>query len=131
MVAGAFQRLGPMVRITAQFLDVATGQALRSVKVDGTIDGIFELQDRIVFELSKGLDVVLDDSAIVEIERDETRSVEAYESFSRGVVNLRMATRDSVDRAITQFERAVDRDPEYAKAWAALGQALNLKGQFL
>ena len=131
IVAGAFQRMGPMVRITAQFLEVATGQALRTVKVDGKIDQIFELQDRIVFELSQGLHVVLDETAIVAIERDETQSVEAYEAYSRGLMNLRLATRDSIDRAVAQLERAVDRDPNYAAAWASLGQALNLKGQFL
>ena len=120
-----------MVRITAQFLDVRTAQVLRTVKVDGRIDEIFNLQDRIVFELSQGLEVALDPGAIDEITRDETKSVEAYEAYSRGVMNLRMATSESVDRAIAQFERAVDRDPGYAEAWASLGQALNLKGQFL
>jgi TolB-like protein/Tfp pilus assembly protein PilF len=131
IVAGAYQRLGPMVRITAQFLEVATGQALRTVKVDGQIAQIFDLQDRIVFELSQGLDLALDDTAIDAIRRDETQSVEAYESYSRGLMNLRMATLESVDRAIAQLERAVERDAGYAVAWAALGQALNLKGQFL
>jgi tetratricopeptide (TPR) repeat protein/predicted Ser/Thr protein kinase len=131
IVAGAFQRVGPMVRITAQFLEVKTAQVLRTVKVDGRIDEIFDLQDRIVFELSQGLEVALDPSAIDQITRDETKSVEAYEAYSRGLMNLRMATGESVDRAIAQFERAVDRDPSYAEAWASLGQALNLKGQFL
>ncbi len=131
IVAGAFQRVGPMVRITAQFLDARTAQVLRTVKVDGRIDDIFDLQDRIVFELSQGLQLALDASAIDGITRDETESVEAYEAYSRGVMNLRIASRESVDRAIAQFERAVERDPRYAQAWASLGQALNLKGQFL
>ena len=47
--------------------------------------------------------------------------MEAYEAYSRGMMNLRMATRDSLDRAVAQFERAVERDREYAEAWAALG----------
>jgi tetratricopeptide (TPR) repeat protein/predicted Ser/Thr protein kinase len=131
IVAGAFQRLGSTVRITAQFLDVASGEVLRTVKVDGQTDQIFDLQDRIVFELSQGLDLALDPSDIVAIQRDETKSVEAYESYSRGMMNLRLATRESIDRAIAQFERAVERDPEYAEAWVGLGRTLNLKGQFL
>lgn len=131
IVNGAFQRLGQMVRITAEFLDVASGTILRTVKVDGSLDAIFDLQDRIVFELSQGLNLALDDSAIHEIEKVETRSVEAYEAYSRGMINLRMATRDSLDRAIAQFERAVTSDPEYAEAWMALGAALDLKGEFL
>jgi non-specific serine/threonine protein kinase len=131
IVAGAFQRRGEMVRITAQFLEVSTGHALQTVKVDGRVPDIFDLQDRIVFELSRDLDLALDAAAIDAIETDETASVEAYEAYSRGLMNLRLATPESMDRAISQFENAVARDPGYARAWASLGHALNLKGQFL
>ena len=65
------------------------------------------------------------------IERDETRSVEAFEAYSRGVLNLRSAGREAMDRAISLFERAITLDPTYATAWSALGGALYLKGQFL
>jgi tetratricopeptide (TPR) repeat protein/predicted Ser/Thr protein kinase len=131
IVTGAFQRLGERVRITAEFLDVANGTVLRTVKVDGGLEAIFDLQDRIVFELSQGLNLALDASAISEIERAETQSVEAYEAFSRGMMNLRMGTRDSLDRAVANFERAVERDPAYAAAWMGLGSTLDLKGEFL
>ena len=46
-------------------------------------------------------------------------------------MNLRQATRDSIDRAIAAFEDATKHDPEYARAWAALGGAYGLKGSFL
>ena len=46
-------------------------------------------------------------------------------------MNLRQATRDSIDRAIAAFEDATRQDPEYALAWAALGGAYGLKGSFL
>ena len=54
VVVGGFQRLGELVRITANFVDVATGEVRRTVKVDGRIDDIFALQDKIVFELTQG-----------------------------------------------------------------------------
>ena len=101
------------------------------VKIDGRVDDIFELQDRIVFDLSRSLDVKLGKAEADAIERDETRSVEAFEAYSRGVLNLRSAGRDAIDRAIALFERAVQLDPKYAAAWAALGGAYNLKGRFL
>jgi tetratricopeptide (TPR) repeat protein len=47
------------------------------------------------------------------------------------VLNLRSAGRDALDRAIALFERAVEIDPAYAAAWAALGGAYNIKGSFL
>jgi tetratricopeptide (TPR) repeat protein len=131
VVVGGYQRMGAVVRITANFVEVATGEVRQTVKVDGRIDDIFALQDKIVFELSQGLNVVLRGSEIADIERRETRSVEAYESYARGMMNLRQATRDSIDRAIAAFEDATRHDPDYALAWAALGNAYGLKGSFL
>jgi eukaryotic-like serine/threonine-protein kinase len=131
VVVGGFQRIGTSVRITANFVEVATGSVERTVKVDGRIDDIFALQDKIVFELSQGLNVALRGTEIADIERRETRSVGAYESYARGVMNLRQATRESIDRAIAAFEDATRQDPEYALAWAALGGAFGIKGNFL
>ena len=131
VVVGGFQRIGAMVRITANFVEVSSGALKRTVKVDGQIDEIFALQDKIVFELSQGLNVALRGSEVADIERRETQSVEAYEAFARGMMNLRLASRESLERAIAAFEQATQHDPEYANAWAALGGAYNLKGSFL
>jgi tetratricopeptide (TPR) repeat protein/predicted Ser/Thr protein kinase len=131
VVVGGFQRLGELVRITANFVEVETGQVRRTVKVDGRIGDIFGLQDKIVYELTQGLNLPLQGVEVAGIERRETRSVEAYESFARGMMNLRLATRDSMERAIAAFEDATRHDPEYATAWAALGGAYTLKGNFM
>jgi non-specific serine/threonine protein kinase len=131
VVVGGYQRMGATIRITANFVEVATGAVQRTVKVDGRIDDIFELQDKIVYELTQGLNVALQGSEVAGIEKQETRSVEAYESYARGMMNLRQATRESMDRAIAAFEDATRHDPDYAIAWAALGGAYGLKGTFM
>src|SRR5690606_19779237 len=124
-------RLGSMIRITANFVEVSSGEVAHTVKVDGKIDDIFALQDKIVYELAQGLNLALQGTEVAEIERQETRSVEAYESFARGMMNLRQATRESMERAISAFETAVRHDPEYAKAWTALALTYGLKGAFM
>jgi len=131
MIGGGYQRIAELIRITARFVEVETGALIKTVKIDGNITEIFGLQDRIVYELSQGLNMHLGISEITEIERDETKSVEAYEHFSRGMMNLRMGSRDSLDRAIYMLEKAAELDPNYARAWAALGAAYDLKGSFL
>ena len=131
VVGGAYQRLGPQIRITAEFVDVRNGRLLKTVKIDGKVDDLFTLQDKIVYELSQGLNVSLRPSEIQAIARDETASIEAYEAFSRGTMNFRLGTPESMDRAIEQFEQALGIDPHYASAWALLGVTCNLKGQFL
>ena len=52
VVSGAYQRLGEVIRITGRFVDVATGVVIRSAKVDGALDDLFSLEDRVVAELS-------------------------------------------------------------------------------
>jgi serine/threonine protein kinase/tetratricopeptide (TPR) repeat protein len=131
IVSGGYQRLGERLRITARFVEVQTGVVLRNVKLDGALADIFDLQDRIVFELTDGLKLHLERSTIAEIEKDETRSIAAYELFSRGMMTLRMASREAPDRAISLFEQALAIDPEYAEAWMGLGGGYQIKGVFL
>lgn len=131
ILGGGFQRVSDMIRITARAVEVATGTLIKSVKIDGKISDIFELQDKIVYELTHGLNLQLDTSELTEIERADTQSVEAYENYSRGMLNLRTGSRDTLDRAIHYFEKATEHDPQYARAWASLGAAYDLKGAFL
>jgi len=131
LVTGGYQRLGDLIRITARFVEVGTGTVARTVKIDGAIGDIFSLQDQIVYELSQGMKLTLDDSEVAEIERQETASVEAYEHRSRAMMNIREGSPQSLDRAILLLEKATTKDPNYAAAWAALAMAYDLKGSFM
>jgi TolB-like protein/Flp pilus assembly protein TadD/predicted Ser/Thr protein kinase len=128
VVSGGYQRIGDMVRVTARVTEADTGVVTRTVKLDGRMSGIFELQDRIVAELSAGLRLSLGPAPR---ETDETHVVEAYEAYAKGLVNLRAETVESLDRAIVFFERAIEKDPAYARAQLELGTALDLKAWFL
>ncbi|MCC7124315.1 MAG: protein kinase [Acidobacteria bacterium] len=132
IVTGAYQRLRDRVRITGQVLEVPTSRQAATVKVDGTIDELFDLQDRLVQELARaGMAHEVRSDERHAMEDDTDVSVEAFEAYSRGMLNLRMASRDSVDRAIGLFERALEIAPGYVDAMVALGSALDLKGAFL
>jgi tetratricopeptide (TPR) repeat protein/predicted Ser/Thr protein kinase len=131
VVTGAYQRIGPRIRITVQVTEVLTASLIKTLKIDGAVDDIFALQDRIVFELSRSLDLRVGRPEAEAIEQDETKSVEAFEAYSRGLINMRQATRDSIERALALFDRATTLDPGYAAAWAAAGGAMQLKGMFL
>ena len=128
VVSGGLQRVGETVRVTARLTESATGAVLRTVKLDGTMAGFFSLQDRVVGELTAGLDLAPRPGAA---EGDETHVLEAYEALSKGVVNLRAESPEALDRAILFFERAVAFDPGYARAWTELGSAYDLKASYL
>ncbi len=128
VVSGGFQRAGDTVRVTAQLLEAATGRIARTVKLDGRLADIFELQDRLVCDLDEGLRLGL---APVERPTDETHVVEAYEAFTRGLLNARVETFETLDRSVLLFEKAVRLDPSYARAHLELASALSNKADYL
>ncbi len=127
VVSGAYQCLANEIRVTARVTETASGRVTLNVKVDGHRDGIFAIQDRILAELTAGLRGRLP----VARPADDTRSLEAFEAFAKGLVNLQAESRESLDRAIVFFERAIALDPDYARAHMYLGAVLDMKGDYL
>lgn len=127
VLAGGFQRLGEQVRVTARVVEVESGRVLRAVKRDGRLENIFELQDRIVTELASGLRT----SVAAAHEGEETQIVAAYEALSKGLLNMRADSYESLERAILLFERALVFDPGYIRAQIELGAAYAQKAEYL
>jgi serine/threonine protein kinase/Tfp pilus assembly protein PilF len=130
-VSGAYQRLGDRIRITAQGIEVSSGRQVSTVKVDGQLDDLFDLQDRLVNEIAEGLKVDVAQQDRAAMKQAGTESMDAYEAYARGMLNLRLAGRDSIDRAVALFEQALEADPRYVEAMVALASALEMKGSFL
>jgi serine/threonine protein kinase/tetratricopeptide (TPR) repeat protein len=130
VLAGGFQRAGEAVRVNARLLEVATGALAHTVKADGRLADIFSLQDRLVGDLSSGLRMTA--PAVAKAGgADETQVVEAFEAFSKGVLNYQRESYESLDRATILFERAVALDPAYARAHLELGSAYSSKADYL
>jgi TolB-like protein len=127
VLSGGVQRAGDTVRVTARLADVEGHRVLKTVKIDGRLDEIFSLQDRIVRELASSLRMGMPALS----EGEETHVVEAYEAYSKGVINLQLESYESLDRAILFFQRAVALDPTYARALVALGSACSTKADYL
>ena len=51
LVAGGYQRVGDLIRITARLVDVASGSVIRTAKIDGAVSELFSLQAQIVSQL--------------------------------------------------------------------------------
>lgn len=131
VVAGAFQRSGGQLRITARVVDAGSGVVLFALKEDGGDGAVFDLQDRVVAGLRDGLGGVLGLSGPSPAPQEETRVVAAYEAYARGLMNLRSASLDGLERAVVLFERAVALDPAYGAAHVGLGWALQDKAEYV
>lgn len=128
ILTGSFQRAADAVRVTTSILEVATGQAVHTTKVDGRLNEIFSLQDRLVRDLAEGLRMATSTSGTT---ARQTGIVGAYEAFSKGLLNLRADTYESLDRAVMLFERALEFDPLHARAHLELGAAYATKAEYL
>jgi adenylate cyclase len=128
VVTGAFQRAADVVRVTAAALDVATGENQATAKVDGRISEIFDLQDRIAERLKASL---CPEPAPRRVPAADTQVVAAFEALSKGLLNQRLETYESLERAIVFFERAIALDPRYVRAHVELGAAYASQADYL
>lgn len=120
-VVGSFQRAGDRLRITARIVDAATGESLADAKADGLLTDVFDLQDRIVSQLSAAIGSRAD--APAHRAARETSSLEAYQAFTEARVRFETLDAADVARAAEGFERAIQLDPRYAAAYVGLANA--------
>jgi serine/threonine protein kinase/Tfp pilus assembly protein PilF len=130
ILTGGYQKIAEMLRITARVVDVETGEVVRTVKIDGLMKEIFDLQDKIVFELSQGMDLSIRSGEREVIEQKETEVLEAYEAASKAEAKLMSGDSEAIEEAIKLLVQAIALDPNYARAYAGLGYAYTLEGQF-
>ncbi|MFQ5719478.1 MAG: protein kinase [Acidobacteriota bacterium] len=127
IVAGRFQRQGNAIRITVECLDMVRGEVVESVKVDGSLGKIFDLQDRIVREMIDVLNVPTSGVHLDRIGKPGTEEIQAYECYARGRRQIQDMTPSSLGKARGFLQQAVDIDPGYAPAHAGLGQMRAMK----
>ena len=111
-------RKAARVRITGQLIDALTGGHLWADRFDGTLGDIFELQDQVTENVVGAIAPQLERAEIERARRKPTESFDAYDYFLCGMMNLHRGTRESIDAALTQFDRALQLDPNYASAHA-------------
>jgi TolB-like protein len=118
VLEGSLRKAASRVRITGQLIDATTGMNLWSERFEGTIDDIFELQDQMTADVVGAIAPQLERAEIERAKHKPTESLDAYDYYLRGMANLHFGTREAVDEALRLFYKAIERDPEYAAAYA-------------
>jgi TolB-like protein len=120
VLEGSVRQAGGQVRINAQLIDATTGGHLWAERYDGKMENVFGLQDRITQKIVSALEVKLTAGEEKQIVRRETDNTEAYEAFLKGFAHYRLKNPDDFEQAIPYFEEAINKDPNYSRAYAAL-----------
>ncbi len=123
LLEGSVRKSGDQLRITAQLINAKTGYHLWSETYDKKLDDIFAIQDDISKSVANALSVALGVGDLGRVEGG-TRNVEAYDAYLKGQLSFDAdISISSLRGEIDSLERAVDLDPSYALAWAAIARA--------
>jgi TolB-like protein/DNA-binding winged helix-turn-helix (wHTH) protein/Tfp pilus assembly protein PilF len=119
LVTGSVQRAGKLFRVTAQLTDTTRNVALWSLKLDRTVDAVFDLQDQIAQRVAQQLDVTLHRGS----SHYGQYGTDAYIAFFRGRALLESRKLGDIEESIRQFTRATELAPGFAAAFAELARA--------
>jgi TolB-like protein/predicted Zn-dependent protease len=120
VLEGSVRRAGDKVRINAQLIDSTTGGHLWAERYDGRMDDIFALQDKINRKIISALALKLTASEQKALTDKGTDNLQAYDEFLKGWQSYRLLTKTGFAEAKIHLEKAVELDPEFARAYAAL-----------
>jgi len=123
LLEGSIRRAGDRVRVNVELTEAATARQVWSETYDAELKDIFAVQDDIAKRVVGAAAVELTRFERERVIQKPTKSLAAYEFVLRGREFLSHSTREQNDEAQDMFQRAIDLDPSYAAAYAALGGA--------
>jgi adenylate cyclase len=121
-VEGSVQQTGDRVRVIAQLVN-ADGRVLWSARFDEPLANLFALQDKIATQIARALPIRVTESEQRRVSTKPTSSLEAYDYMLRARPALERPTRANNVEARMLLKRAIELDPNYAAAYAALADA--------
>jgi serine/threonine protein kinase len=126
VLTAGFIHAGGRFRVTAQLLDVSSGDILWSDRIDTSTEDIIAVQDEIAQKIVEGLRLELSPAEQDGIAKPATQNAAAYEQYLRGRdlfarFIFRTTAQEDCDAAIEHFQRAIELDPNFALAYDGLG----------
>jgi eukaryotic-like serine/threonine-protein kinase len=126
VLSAGFLRSGDKMRVTAQLIDIQSGDILWSDRIDAESRDILALQDMIAQRILEGLRLELSEKEQEKLGRRATENAEAYEEYLRGRDSFgrfifRTVSNEDCNAAIASFKHALELDPHFALAHSGLG----------
>jgi TolB-like protein/class 3 adenylate cyclase len=123
VVEGSVRKSGNRVRVTAQLIEVASGNHLWAERYDRELEDIFEVQDDVVAAIVATLPGRIESSRAAQNRQTTTKNLPAYESILRGRWYLENYRKQTSALAEEAFAHAITLDPDNARAYAGLATA--------
>lgn len=116
VLEGSVRKAGGRVRITGQLIEAATNNHLWADRFDGTLDDVFELQDRVTSKVVGAVTPTVEKAEIERAQIKATADLGAYDYYLRGITIPVRSPEDNM-QALTFYQRAFELDPGFARAY--------------
>jgi TolB-like protein len=127
VLEGGVRRGGDRLRVTAQLVDAETGAHIWARTFDGKVEDVFTFQDEITASVAGIVYPKIEQAEAERVRRKPPESLDAYELTLRGIELWRTVREPENREAVRLLLRALDLDPEYGLALAALGHVLQYR----
>jgi adenylate cyclase len=120
VLEGSVRKAGQRVRITGQLIDAVTGTHLWADRFDGSLEDVFEIQDKVATSVAGVIEPALQAAETARSAGRPTADLTAYDLYLRAYAMILSSARQ-LPEALRLMEQAIARDPHYgpALAWAA------------
>lgn len=131
ILTGSVQRIADNVKVTVQLQDGSTEELIWGATFLRTTTDIFSVQNEIARKVASVLKIKVTELVEARLDKRPTENNTALHYFLKGRSLFNYTNPDSTDLAIEQYKKAIELDPDYALAYAGLGDAYGqLHAQF-
>jgi len=131
ILEGSVRKAGGRVRITVQLIDVRSEAPIWAQKYDRELEDVFKIQTDIAERVAEALKVQLLRENRKLIEQKAPDDIGAYVLYLRGRYYWSKRTKEDLEKAISYFGEAIQKDPNYALAHAGMADCYTLMGRHL
>lgn len=126
LLEGSVRRSGQRVRVSAQLIQAGDQTHLWAADFDRDVSDVLKLQSDLALAISNKIELTVSPSARARLAEAAPLNTAAYEAYLQGLHDSELRTRPAVLRAISEFQQAIQLDPSYAAAHAALARIYSL-----
>jgi adenylate cyclase len=124
VLSGSIRRQGDNVRVNVALIDTSGGVQLWADRFDRSLDDIFAVQSEISGSVAKALSIELTGDEKNHFQSKATNDFVAYDLFLKGQQLYRSGNRTAMLETKAAYQKAIERDPGFARAYGALGVAI-------
>jgi TolB-like protein/DNA-binding winged helix-turn-helix (wHTH) protein/lipopolysaccharide biosynthesis regulator YciM len=131
VVEGTVLRSGDRVRITAELVQVATDRHLWAESYESQLGDILTLQSHVTSAIVNEIRVKLTPEDQVRLAATRPVSTQSYENYLKGRYYWNKRSQEGLTKAINYFQVAIEKDPNYALAYAGLADCYSIIGSVI